>query len=275
VKKIWEWLEKRLVPGVDAAYTVCRPIAEIYTATYGVNFAIVLNVPFPEAQTRQGGSPGKDPGEPEVATGTPEAASSEEIIVRRKKNAGDPRLKSRKLPLIIYQGALNKGRGLEQAIRAMELLPEAELIIAGGGDLENELQELVASRGIKNVRFTGRLSAEALRPLTRQAMLGISVEEDLGLNYRYALPNKLFDYIQVRIPVVVSDLPEMSRLVKKYDIGLIAPSHDPEALAATFREALNNDTLRQKWSFNLETAAHELNWDKEKEILKGIFSKFS
>ncbi len=285
VKKIWEWLERRLVPGVDAAYTVCRPIAEIYTAKYGVNFAIVLNVPFPEARTSPDGQLKRDPVQseaapwgPEVATGTlemtPAAVSSEETILRRKKNAGDPQLKSRKLPMIIYQGALNKGRGLEQAIQAMELLPEAELIIAGGGDLENELQELVASREIKNVRFTGRLSAEALKPLTRQAMLGISVEEDLGLNYRYALPNKLFDYIQARIPVVVSDLPEMSRLVKKYDIGLIAPSHDLTDLAATFREALTNDTLRQKWADKTRKAASELNWDNEKEIIRTIYTRF-
>ena len=184
-------------------------------------------------------------------------------------------MKQRIKPLIIYQGALNKGRGLEQAIGAMELLPEAELVIAGGGDLENELQALVASRGIKNVRFAGRLSAEALRPLTRQAMLGISVEEELGLNYRYALPNKLFDYIQARIPVVVSDLPEMSRLVKDYDIGLVARAHEPEGLAATFREALTNDALRQKWAFNLEKAARELNWDNEKEILKAVYRKFT
>jgi glycosyltransferase involved in cell wall biosynthesis len=239
VRQIWEWLEKRLVPGVSQAYTVCESIAKIYTEKYGIPFLVVRNLPF--------------------------AALSPET---------DQALQKKRPLKIIYQGALNKGRGLEQAITAIQYLPEARLILAGSGDLEEKLHQLVTGLRLSNLRFTGKLPPEELRKLTQHAHLGISIEEDLGLNYRYALPNKLFDYIQARIPVVVSDLPEMSAVVKGYDIGLITPSHDPEILAEVFNNALTDQLLRKKWALNLEKAAAELIWEKEEVVVKGIFQKY-
>jgi glycosyltransferase involved in cell wall biosynthesis len=104
--------------------------------------------------------------------------------------------------------------------------------------------------------------------------LGISIEEDLGLNYRYALPNKLFDYIQAQIPVVVSNLPEMKKVVEKYHIGLIANSNDPKYLAGVFRKALFEEPLRETWKNGLKTAANNLNWTHEKKVIEEIFKMF-
>ena len=75
---------------------------------------------------------------------------------------------------------------------------------------------------------------------TAQADLGISLEENLGLNYYYALPNKLFDYIQARIPVLVSDLPEMAAVVHSYGIGkVISKTSDPLELARVIQGNAN------------------------------------
>jgi hypothetical protein len=116
-----------------------------------------------------------------------------------------PNLNNRKV--ILYQGALNMGRGLEAAIRAMQFIDGAVLVLAGNGDIVEPLKQLAEKQGVANqVIFTGRLALEHLAGLTRLADLGLSIEEDLGLNYRFALPNKLFDYIQAGVPVLVSDL---------------------------------------------------------------------
>lgn len=238
VRKIWEWLERRLLPHVRAAYTVCDSIAGIYSHKYGIPFSVIRNLPFsiPQEET--------------------------------KGVLGDDRLK----PAIIYQGALNLGRGLENAIRAMRFIPEAQLILAGGGDKESELRQLASTVSPDNVIFTGRLPLEKLTELTSHASLGISLEEDLGLNYRYALPNKLFDYIQARIPVMVSDLPEMRKIVETYQTGMVADSSDPEKLASLFREALFNADLRATWKPGLDKAALELTWENEKSRLAAIFT---
>jgi glycosyltransferase involved in cell wall biosynthesis len=174
----------------------------------------------------------------------------------------------------MYQGALNKGRGLIQVIKAMAYLPDKDLWLAGGGDEEQKLMSLVAEMKLDNVKFLGRIPLEELRSITCLADAGVSVEEDMGLSYRYALPNKLFDYIQARIPVVVSNLPEIARIVKSYGIGLVVNSHDPVEIAEAIRKALTDKNLLRMWKSNLEVAAEDLNWEKEEKTILKIFGKF-
>ena len=237
VKKTWEILERRMLPHIKHAYTVCESIAKIYHQKYGVPFQVVRNVPskktFPKKTTGQ-------------------------------KNQSEKR--------IVYQGAVNIGRGLEQAIHAMKYTENAKLFIAGDGDIKPQLERIVATEDLQNkVIFTGRLPLEELAQLTATADLGISIEEDLGLNYRYALPNKLFDYIQAKVPVLVTNLPEMAAIVTKYQIGEICTSLEPQELAASFREALFNTEKRKLWESKLPFAAGELNWEVEENVLVELF----
>lgn len=240
VKRIWEWLEKLMVPKLTSAYTVCDSIAKIYTEKYGVPFSVVRNFP---------------------------------VVVDLNKETKEFRSGTEKT--ILYQGAVNLGRGLEQAIRAMHLVENARLLIAGDGDIRSELEKLVMDLGLESkVKFSGRLSIDELSQLTPQADLGLSIEEDIGLNYRYALPNKLFDYIQAKVPVLVTGLPEMAAIVRQYEIGEITPSLEPEKLAKIFMEMLNNETKRKIWKENLKKAAGELIWDNEKKVLTEIFQPY-
>ncbi|SHJ76575.1 Glycosyltransferase involved in cell wall bisynthesis [Tangfeifania diversioriginum] len=240
VQRIWEGLEKQLVPKVNAAYTVCDSIARIYTEKYGVDFRVVRNVP-----------------------------------AKQNFNPGDDNTSENHEKIILYQGAVNIGRGLEQAILAMKYLQGAKLLIAGDGDIITELQQLTEREGLQNkVQFLGRLPIDELAQLTPQAHLGLSIEEDLGLNYRYALPNKLFDYIRARVPVLVTDLPEMATLVKHYQIGETIHALEPKLLAEKMEEMLENQAKQAEWKQNLETAARELNWENEKGILVKIFQPF-
>lgn len=238
VQRIWVWLESKMLPNLKHCYTVCDSIAAVYNKKYGTSFKVVRNIPV-----------GK--------TAVPETGNE------------------KKERIILYQGAVNIGRGLEQAIKAMHFIAGAQLVIAGDGDSKKQLEELVSTEKLENkVHFTGRLAIDELAKLTPTADLGLSIEEDLGLNYRYALPNKLFDYIRAGVPVLVSDLPEMKTIVEKFEIGAISNSHDPERLAKTISEALNDTTKRNTWKLNLVQASKELTWENEEKVLKGIFFEF-
>ena len=176
--------------------------------------------------------------------------------------------------IILYQGAVNIGRGLEQAILSMHFLEGAKLFIAGDGDIKSQLETLVKNENLENkVEFTGRLPLEQLSDLTVKADLGLSIEEDLGLNYRFALPNKLFDYIQAQVPVLVTNLPEMKAIVEKYDIGEITDSLEPKILAKKMDSALFDSEKRNNWKVKLKTAAGELTWENEEKELQKIFSE--
>ena len=237
VRQVWYWLEQKMLPKIKYTYTVCNSIAKIYNEKYGADFKVVRNIP--------------------VAIETP--------ITKRKNST----------KIILYQGAINIGRGLEQAILAMKFIDNAKLIIAGDGDIKSLLESLVEREKLLNkVEFTGRLTIEELAKLTPQADLGLSIEEDLGLNYRFALPNKLFDYIRAQVPVLVTNLPEMAAIVNQYKIGEITSTLEPEQLADKIKDALFNKTKRELWQKNLIFAAKELTWEKEEKILVEIYSSF-
>ena len=157
-------------------------------------------------------------------------------------------------------------------IEAMNYMGNYVLRIIGTGDIEEELHRLVNYSGLAaKVEFLGRLHYEELWPHTQIGDVGLSIEEDLGINYRYALPNKLFDYIQARLPVLVSDLPEMKKIVEKYSIGEVLKSREPKLLAEQIKRMLENEEQYQNWKINLELAARELCWQREEEKLEQLY----
>ena len=240
VQRIWEWLERKMVPKIEYAYTVCESVAKIYEKKYGTLFKVVRNIPIAL----------NNPGKKILHKEFPEK-------------------------MILYQGAINVGRGLEQAILSMKFIENAKLFIAGDGDIKPRLIELVEKEKLQNkVKFTGRLPLDELTNLTLLADLGLSIEEDLGLNYRFALPNKLFDYIQAQVPVLVTNLPEMEAIVNHYQIGEITTSLKPKKLAEKIKTTLFNNKKRDEWRNNLKVAARELTWEKEEKIIQEIFSRF-
>jgi glycosyltransferase involved in cell wall biosynthesis len=226
VQSVWKLIERILVPKLRHAVTVNYSIATIYRRLYGTRFKVVRNVP-------------------EKLEYTPR-----EI---------DPAAKQ----MIIYQGSLNVGRGLELMIDAMQYLENVLFVVVGTGDIEDDLKQRVSQLNLDDrIEFRGRMMPEELRPLTLSADLGISLEEDLGLNYRYSLPNKIFDYIQSRVPVLCSALPEMSRIIDTYGIGISSKERDPEKIACIIRYMLK-ERSGGAWREALDKAALELCWEKE------------
>lgn len=235
-RKLWESVERFLIPRTHARMTVCQSIADIYGTTYHRPFAVVRNLPLYS----------QFPVMPQTSP----------------------------LKTILYQGSVNIGRGLELMIDAMPMIPGAQLVVVGGGDVLAHLQDKVMKMKLgDSVRFVGKVPFESLRSYTLNAQLGISLEENLGLSYFYALPNKIFDYIQCGIPVLVSDLPEMRRIVSHYGVGRILEQRTPESLASICNEMLNNDSLRQQWQANALDAAHELCWENEKQSVIDLYHK--
>jgi glycosyltransferase involved in cell wall biosynthesis len=239
-RKIWRSIENRILPGLEYTLTVSESVARAYTERYGIKMEVVRNLPTSERK---------------------ESRRPDQLVCGPRK-------------VIIYQGSLNAGRGLESMIRAMKYLETFQLQIFGDGDIRENLKQLVVELDLgERIDFMGRLPFTELREYTRQASLGISLEEDLGLNYRYALPNKLFDYIHAGIPVLVSDLPEMRKVVEEYGIGQVLEDADPHKLAEQVHTMMNSDELRMEWKRNLSAAAGELCWEKEKDKLLEVYRR--
>ncbi|PKP36423.1 MAG: hypothetical protein CVT98_07950 [Bacteroidetes bacterium HGW-Bacteroidetes-15] len=230
-QNIWISLEKRLVKGLTYCSTVSNGVSHELFNRYGIHFHVIRNLPF-----------GRN--------------DAFEYPQSQQKT-------------IIYQGALNIGRGLEKLIDSMQWLPIEKLIIVGTGDIENALMNQCKNLGLnERITFLGKIPLDQLHSITSEANIGVSIEEDLGLNYRYALPNKLFDYIQAGLPVLTSDLPEMAAIVKEHGIGeTIESDCSPKMLADKLSGMMSDSKKMLEWRQNSLSAAKTLCWENEKGIL--------
>jgi glycosyltransferase involved in cell wall biosynthesis len=241
VQKVWRTIERFTVPKISHMITVNHSIADLYTADYGVRPVVVRNVPS----------------RPDHISTLP---SRDELNLPTETK------------ILIFQGAgINVHRGAEEAVQAIRYLDGVLLLFVGDGDVVETLKQTVSQQGLDHkVQFIPRVPMEVLHHYTRLADGGLTLDKDTNINYRYSLPNKLFDYIHAGIPVLASDLPEISRIVNHYNIGLVTSDHDPEILSEAMRTLLFDQQLREQWSENLPQAAADLCWEKEREVLLNL-----
>jgi glycosyltransferase involved in cell wall biosynthesis len=117
------------------------------------------------------------------------------------------------------------------------------------------------------VIFKGRMPYAEMMSHTQLADLGLTLDKDTNINYRYSLPNKVFDYIQAGIPVLGSDLVEVKRIVQEFSVGQIVESVEPKAIALAITNMLSSSKVSE-WKANSIKASKELNWDAESKVLR-------
>ena len=235
-KAVWRFLERKLLPQTNARITVSHSIAKAYEATYGIKFEVVRNVPVLKPRP---------------------------LIYPTRKELGLPEFKT----LVILQGAgINKDRGAEELIEAMAFLPEMYLCIIGSGDVWNKIYERSMQPRFENrIRCIPRISKSELFAYTRLADIGISIDKPNNLNYKYSLPNKIFDYFEAGIPVLCSRLPELEALLTQFPCGHFIDHHQPEHIAAQLKQLASSPLIPQYKKEALRAAATN-HWDIEKQI---------
>ena len=129
--------------------------------------------------------------------------------------------------------------------------------------------------------FKDKMPYDELKHYTAASDAGMSLDKDTNINYRFSLPNKLFDFMHAGIPSIVSDLPEVKRIVKEYHIGMVLSSHDPVVIAEEISAYL--EPMRKAKETGLETflalqtnlanAAEDCTWQKEAEVLRQAYAK--
>ena len=234
IKKFWERVAAFTIPKTAFRYTVSEGLAREFKKLYGSEFEVVRNLPKYLKST----------------------------------------IEESEAPFILYQGALNAGRGLETLINAAQGL-SVKVKIAGEGDLSRELRKQVKDMNLQSkVEFLGFLEPPELKALTPKAFLGYNLLENKGLSYFYSLSNKFFDYTMAGVPCLVSPFPEYVSLQSTHGIGIIADLSEKDIISKT--EMLLND--REKYTALSEAAilaSEILNWENESRILLGIYHKVS
>lgn len=244
VQAVWKRIESFIFPRLKHVYTVNESIAEIYRAMYQVPVEVIRNLPLKQHLEK----------------------------TKNRKELGLPVDKK----VIILQGAgINVDRGGEELIEAMLLLPDYFLVIVGSGDVIDVLKSRSRELAIEDrVLFKPKMPYNDMMQYTLNADLGVTLDKDTNLNYRYSLPNKIFDYLKAGIPVLSSNLPELRKVIEAHDLGLILPAHEP-GIIAQFIENIFRDAPRLlRWRENAKFAAAKLNWESQEEKLAEIYRPF-
>lgn len=174
--------------------------------------------------------------------------------------------------IILYQGVLLKGRGIEKVFAVLKELPDHVFVIAGGGEFEEHYQNLAEQMNLTDqIFFLGKITQKDLPQVTASVDIGVSLIENLSISYYHALPNKLFEYIMADVPVIVSNLPQMKEIVDKYDVGYAVEFESKAELVNAIKKLTGNENLYESKKQNCHIASQELNWEKEvTNLLKTI-----
>ncbi|MCR9171464.1 MAG: glycosyltransferase [bacterium] len=240
VQRIWLGIEKWIFPQLEAVYTVNESIAKIYSDLYGKEIKVVRNI----SQRWQ----------PE------NVKSKQELDIPEN------------VPLIILQGAgINVDRGAEEAVEAMQEV-DAVLMIVGDGDVVAQLKERVKELQLESkVRFYGRRPYLEMMQFTYHADLGLTLDKDTNPNYKFSLPNKVFDYMHAGTPVVATNIIEVANVIKTHDIGVVLETITPKTLAQALTEIINDPERLKRMKSNCAKAAQTENWENETAVLSEIY----
>ena len=243
VKRIWERIEGWIFPKLDKIYTVNHSIAAFYSEKYKKQVRVVRNV----------------------------SPMWQHTAIPSKKELGIPEDKM----LLIVQGAgINIDRGIEELVDAMPIVNDScALLIVGSGDVLEILKAKVKKLEIeKRVLFFGKRPYAEMMAFTHHADWGISIDKDTNMNYRFSLPNKIFDYIHASTPIICSDLTEIRKVVATHDLGVFIPSHEPKILAQFINDLLSKPEQHATFVANCKKAAPKLCWENEEQVLREIYN---
>jgi glycosyltransferase involved in cell wall biosynthesis len=243
-------VERRLLPRAAAWITVSPPIARHLERRYGI-------------------------GPVELVPNYPERAEAA-VSPRPLRQLPAANTIPAAAPIVLYLGALIAGRGIEHLVAAVPLLRTgAHLVLLGAGGQADELRGVARRMGVvERVHLAGPVSSDEVVAYAASADIGVSPIVPSSLNYRYSLPNKVFQYMAAGLPVVASDLPQVSEVVEGSGAGRCVDTRRPEAIAAAIDGILQDRAVAVAMGSAGRTAIRErYNWRVAEATLLATYER--
>ncbi len=243
VKYIWKTIEKSIFPRLNYVFTVNQSIANLYYKDYNIL--------------------------PKVLRNLPNISKIEKV--KSRSELGLPLNK----PIVILQGAgINVDRGSEELMEAIAIQDQFFLCIVGKGDVIDKLKHRCKKNDLLNkVIFVNTLPYNEMMQYTLNADIGVSLDKDNNINHKFSLPNKIFDYIKAEIPILASNLIEVSNIISTYQVGYTIS----EISSKSILNGLNIVLKTKEESYlkdRFKHAINDLNWEKESRILIETYKNF-
>lgn len=233
IKRFWKAIEKFSIPRVDGAMTVSEGYAKLFEDEYPINFKVVRN-----------------------AT----------VLQDLPPDCTPP------TPYILYQGAVNYGRGLEEVITAMQHI-DCDLMVCGNGDILPQLKAQAKQLGLSHkIKFMGFVSPENLRNFTCGATIGLTLFAKAGLSHWHSLANRFFDYMHAGVPQVAMKYPEYVKFNANDEIAVLIENIEPNTIAEALNKLLTDKATYQKLSENAIKARKHANWQAQEKVVIDLYA---
>ncbi len=233
-KTIWAKLEEFLIPKLIYGYTVNESLSKLFFEKFKTTFSVIMNVP----------------------------------VLEEYKSFSKNREH-----FYLYQGVLNRGRGLEELLEVFSI-NDLELRIAGEGPLKKELQIKIDKKGIgERVKLLGFISPKELKQLSQNAFAGFNLIEGSGKSYYYSLANKFFDYMHAEIPQIGMNFPEYKKINDKYEISILIDSFSE--IESAINRLEDQEGYRDILIANAAKAKFEYEWKNEEAKLLSFYRDLS
>jgi hypothetical protein len=231
-QKYWEYLCRSYLPHADAMTTVCQPIAQEYGKNYGVTCEVVTNAPF-------------------FSRLEPSKINGDSIR-------------------IIHHGTTNRSRKLENMILLLDRLDGRFrldfMLVNNDPRYLERLRDLGRKKG--RVNFIDAVPVTTIAETINRYDIGLYFLSPNGFNNTMALPNKLFEFIQGRLAVAIWPSPEMARIVKEYQCGVVSDEFSIRSMAKILNKLSSEDIM--KFKERSHEAASDLCAEKNKETVLSI-----
>ena len=233
VKRIWMFIEKFAVPSFRLGYTVSQGLAEEFRKQYQRDYLVIRNLPV--------------------------LINDSPVKMEQK--------------FLLYQGAVNEGRGFEYLIPAMKAV-NYPLVICGDGNFMEKLKKLIRENKVEEkIELKGMMLPHELRKTALEATLGIGLAEKEGINQFMALPNKFTEYMHAGLPQLTMAYPEYKRINEQFRVAVLLDQLTPPAIADTINSVMENDALLSEMQMNALKARTVFCWQNEEKILVDFYKK--
>ncbi len=250
-----EELEDDCLAHVDQMITVSQSFGEFYSKRFKAQPTLILNAPeinadFIEKRKTQ---------------------ALDQLSIRAQAQVPDG------TPLVIFTGGIQMAhRGMDKVLEALTFLPGVQLATMGPRHRRNDKWFLKAARNIgvgDRVTLLPPVAAPDVPIAISTADVAICPFQDVSLNHRYAMPNKLFEAAFAGLPICVSDLPEMRRFSENLGFGRTMDQTDPKSIASAIKDVLDHPKNYEMTDENMETLWKTYSWPAQAKKLTTLYEQ--
>lgn len=175
---------------------------------------------------------------------------------------------------IVHHGIASPNRNLESMIYMMDYLDENKYeldlyLVKLNNSCFHDLVKL--SENKRNVNILEPVNYANINKMLSNYDIGLYLLKDNSFNHKYALPNKLFEFIQAGLCLAFSPIYESANLINKYNVGIVSDNYEAENIANKIRKI--SDTKLNEYKRNSRNAAEILNSENNNKTMEAIIKE--